>query len=131
MKPSTLAQHMLVRFVYVTTFNPSGDITFTATLEKVDGELIDQIRWELDETGLVEGPIHDIGGGPGGVVTTSPSPDLAQTGFNIDPSPPAGDLSPRPLNIGSNVGQEMVLRLACFSIRLIAVQWAEMYEAEI
>lgn len=110
---------------------PSPSIT--ATIEDTSAVSIDTITWsDLDPMPLVRGPADpDTGAGVARNGVASPNAQWVATGFTVDPSPGAGDTTPRPLIPGDKAGAEVVLKVSPTDALIVAIHYAEMYEAEI
>lgn len=133
-RPSIYARYLEVALRYTTAQDSektSPNRRCTVYLEKLDGSALDSIRFELAHTPAVSGTPDDDAAGPGVGVwnrLASPEPRWVTTGADIDPSPPVGDLTPRPLIVSANAGQPTVLRLDADDSRVLSVHWREIFE---
>lgn len=134
MRLSPDCSFVFVEVEYITTLpteksDPAPEIT--ATLEETDGTEIDKITWSpLPPTpGLLGDPDDDNPGGRS--ITITPEPLWASTGWQVDADPPSGDETPRPLLPDAFAGDTVVLHLAPTDARVLAVHYAEIYEAEL
>lgn len=125
-RTSPHSSYLAIEVEYVTTMKIEGVTDpapqITLIMEKLDGTELDRISW-AQSLGTLEPtpPVAGIRDNAGDVQATSPDPSRADTGPRVVSNPGVGDLTPRPLLLGAQAGQDVVLRFTLNHARVFAV----------